>query len=427
MRRIAMISEHASPVANMGSTDSGGQNVYVDQVSRGLAALGYAVDVYTRADAPDLAPVAWVPGVRILPVPAGPLAPIPKDAIWPQLPQFLAEMERLGAQYGPYDLIHGNFWMSGWVGAHLRERWGIPFVEIFHALGLVKRQHQGEADTSPPERIAVERLVLEAADRVIAQCPSEVDELASRYGANPLRIRVVPSGVDLARFSPIPRDEARRALGLAPAEAIVAYVGRLLPRKDVANLIEALPLLVGDHDGQPPLPRPVRLLVVGGETPGPDLAQEPEMRRLIALAERLGVREQVTFVGRRPADRLRWYYSAADVFATTPWYEPYGLTPLEAMACGVPAVCAAVGGITYTVADGATGLLVPPRQPAPLAAALRRILADDGWRAQLARQSRARVEAQFTWPVVARQTARVYEEVLERWEVSGGIRHAARP
>jgi len=411
MRRVAMISEHASPIANMGSADCGGQNIYVDQVSRQLARLGYQVDVYTRADSPDRAPRAWRDGVRIIPVAAGPLAPIPKDEIWPHIDAFVAETDRLGQVYGPYDLIHGNFWMSGWAGGYLKARWRIPFVQIFHALGIIKRIHQGEADTSPPDRLAAERFVLATADRVIAQCPSEVHELVQHYDADVSRIRVVPSGVDQTRFFPIPRDEARAALGLDLTEKILVYVGRLQPRKDVANLVRALAAL-RERDLAPLEFSRIRLLVVGGETEEGDLAREPEMRRLAGIAEDLGVRERVTFTGRRPSDKLCWYYSAADVFVTTPWYEPYGLTPLEAMACGTPAVCSAVGGITFTVADGETGFLVPPRAPEVLAERLALILTEEEVRGRFARNARRRVEEQFTWSAVAAKTAKVYAEVL---------------
>jgi glycosyltransferase involved in cell wall biosynthesis len=409
MSRIAMISEHASPVATLGSTDCGGQNVYVDQVSRGVAKLGNRVDIYTRVDNPNQSrPFEWSDGVRVVPVRAGPARPIAKDVIWSHLDEFLANTRELMAALGPYDVIHGNFWMSGWVGAQLRRELDARFIQIFHALGAIKRLHQGEADTSPADRCEVERAVLDVADRVIAQCPAEVDDLVSLYGADTAKLRVVPSGVDLARFFPLDRNEARHELRLSPDERIVVYVGRLLPRKDVANLIEALAIL---RDHSVGLRRHVRLIVVGGETVGPILDQEPEMCRLIQLALARDVAPQVTFVGRKPSDYLRWYYSAADVFVTTPWYEPYGLTPLEAMACGIPVVCSGVGGITYTVADGVTGFLVPPRQPKPLADRLANVLADDKLRLALGRSARRRVVEDFSWSTVALRTAEVYREL----------------
>ena len=406
-RRIAMISEHASPIAVPGSTDAGGQNVYVDQVSRGLARLGYEVDVYTRADDPAARVVrAHRDEVRVISVVAGPLAPIPKDEIWPHIGEFLTSAVGLARKHGPYDLIHTNFWMSGWVGARLKLQWRVPMVSIFHALGTVKRRHQGDADTSPGERCDVERGVLGAADRVIAQCPDEADELVAGYDADRSRVRVVPSGVDAQRFYPVPRTDARRELGLPLDERLIVYVGRVLPRKDVENLIRAVTRL------RERMPFPFRLVVVGGETEGADLNREPEMRRLVQVAKGLGVGSLVTFVGRRPSDRLRWYYSAADVFASTPWYEPYGLTPLEAMACATPVVCSAVGGITFTVVDGVTGFLVPPREPGLLADRLALILQDEDLRGRMARNARQRVEEAFTWKTVAERTADVYEELL---------------
>jgi D-inositol-3-phosphate glycosyltransferase len=414
--RIAMISEHASPVAMLGSTDCGGQNVYVDQVSRGVAGLGHAVDIYTRADWPGhTEPFVWSSEVRIIPVIAGPVTPIPKDQIWSHIDEFLSNTRRLVDRHGPYDLIHGNFWMSGWIGAQLRRDRDVRLVQIFHALGAIKRLYQGEADSSPAERFDVERAVLDAADRIIAQCPSELEELAALYGADRSRIRVVPSGVDLDRFFPLDRLEARRRLGFSPDERIVVYVGRLLPRKDVANIIEAL--AVWREGRASPFGKP-RLVVVGGETAGPRLDQEPEMQRLMAVADARGVSSQVTFVGRKPSDALRWYFSAADVFVSTPWYEPYGLTPLEAMACGTPVVCSAVGGITFTVDDGRTGFLVPPRRPDVLAERLSLILGDNCLRDELSRNARQRVVDNFTWSTVARRTANVYEELSRATGIS---------
>jgi D-inositol-3-phosphate glycosyltransferase len=416
MRRVAMISEHANPVAALGGTDSGGQNVYVEQVSRGVARLGFAVDVYTRADNPcALLPRQIDDNVWVIPVSAGPLAPIPKDAIWPYLPEFLTSILRLASQRQPYDLIHGNFWMSGWLGAELKSHWQIPLVQIFHALGIIKRQHQGEADTSPPERFDVECAVLRAADRIIAQCPSEVEDLATWYGADLSKIQVVPSGVDIRRFFPVPTDQARRDLGLRPDQLIAVYVGRLVQRKGIENVIRAIPKL------EPTLARRFQFLVVGGETAEADLEREPEISRLAQIAAELGVRDRVTFVGHRPTDILRIYYSAADVFVSTPWYEPYGLTPLEAMACGTPVICSAVGGIKFTVAHGETGFLVKPEDSSELAQRLTEILADPVLRRRFSANARSRVEHTFTWPIVAQRTAELYLEVLRERCRSGQV------
>lgn len=424
--RVAFLSEHASPTALLGGQDAGGQNVYVDEVSRNLGRLGYAVDVFTRRDSPGQPAVAeWAPGVRIVHLNAGPPQTLLKDDLWPHMPAFYDELLEFMVRDGVrYDIVHGNFWMSGWVAARVRRRLGIPAVQIFHAMGKTKRRHQGGQDTSPTGRIAVELDVVQQVDRLIAQCPSEQVELVDDYGASPGRVALIPSAVNTQRFRPVPRAEARRRIGLAGEGPVVAYVGRMLPRKDVRNLVRAMALLI---HGQAGLTRsvgaplgaggaalPVRLLLVGGETDTPDPRATPEIGALQELAAELGIADRVIFTGRRGPDQLRDYYSAADLAVTTPWYEPFGLTPLEAQACGVPVIGSAVGGITFTVEEGVTGHLVPPRDPQALAARLAELLSQPERRAEMGRAARERVEREFTWPVVAHRTAQLYQSLLSR-------------
>jgi len=391
---VAFLSEHASPAALRGGEDAGGQNVYVDQISRNLAELGYAVDVYTRRDRPDQPETdAWAPGVRIVNLSAGPARFLAKDALWPLMPEFRDALLGFAASEGlRYGVIHGNFWMSGWVAAELRRCFGTPVVQIFHAMGKTKQRYQGASDTSPDARIAVERDVVQAADRLIAQCPAERDELIDDYGAAPDRVVVIPSAVDVETFQPVPRDEARRRIGLVTDDPLVVYVGRMLPRKDIRNVVRAVAILIERTM------LPVHFLVVGGDTPTPDPAATPEIGELQRLAAELGIADRVYFTGQRQASELRDYYSAGDVAVTTPWYEPYGLTPLEAMACGRPVIGAAVGGIKFTVQHGVTGFLVPPRDPEALAARLAEVLTQPALGLRLGQAARARVEREFTWP-----------------------------
>jgi glycosyltransferase involved in cell wall biosynthesis len=412
--RIAFLSEHASPVALLGSQDAGGQNVYVDEVSRHLGRLGYAVDVFTRRDdsaTPEI--VEWAPGVRVVNLAAGPPEFVPKDQLWPLMPEFLDAFLSFVLRHGArYDLIHGNFWMSGWVAMHLRRRLDIPAVHIFHALGKTKQRHQGAADTSPAGRIAVEHDVIREVDKLIAQCPSERSELIDDYQANSRKIALIPSAVNTSRFCPVARDEARRRIGLKGNDFVVVYVGRMLARKDVRNLLRAFALLVKSFvvrqdDAQSP-----KLLLVGGETVDPDPIATPEIAVLQQLAADLGIADRVFFTGKRQPDELRFYYSAGDVAVTTPWYEPFGLTPLEAMACGRPVIGSAVGGIAFTICDGATGFLVPPRDPAALAARLHQLWAQPDLRHQIGQAARLHVERQFTWHMVAERTAALYQSLL---------------
>ncbi|GAC1350072.1 MAG: glycosyltransferase family 1 protein [Ktedonobacteraceae bacterium] len=415
LTRIAFFSEHASPVACLGGADAGGQNVYVDEVSRNLARRGYAVDVFTRRaslETPEI--IEWAPGVRVVNLLAGPAEARPKDELWPFMPEFRNSFLRFMVQdEAQYDVLHGNFWMSGWVISELRKRLNIPAVQIFHAMGLTKRRHQKHVDTSPGDRIQTEKDIVPSVDRMIAQCPAERAELLDDYGADLHKVVIIPSAVNTRVFRPLAQADARRRIGLEEHGKVIVYVGRLLPRKDVRNIVRAVALLrqrnAGDADAG--LGK-VTLLVVGGETVEPDAVATPELGQLQRLATELGIADAVQLVGKRQANELRDYYSAGDVVVTTPWYEPFGLTPLEGMACGRPVIGSAVGGITFTIKDGETGLLVPPKEPEALATALRKLLSAPERCVQMGLAARRRVEREFTWSIVAMRTAALYETVL---------------
>lgn len=399
--RIALISEHASPLAALGGTDAGGQNVYVAQVARRLAAKGHDVDVLTRRDAPQLpAAVDVCPGVRVLHIDAGPVAPVPKEQLLPHMAEFGARALQLFRHSAPYDVVHANFFMSALVGLHLRAMLAVPLVVTFHALGLIRREHQGDADGSPTERIAIEHRVVHEADRIVAECPQDKEDLMRAYGADASRLSMVPCGVDTREFRPGSMVEARRKLGLHEDDFIVLQLGRLVPRKGIDNVIQAMAHLGAG--------RPARLLVVGGNSADPDDGRTPEISRLRGFAQRCGVAGSVSFVGQRQRDALRDYYLAADAFVSTPWYEPFGITPLEAMACGTPVVGSDVGGIRFSVADEVTGYLVPPRDPQALAQRLERLRANPALAAALGRAGVHRVRSRFTWDRVATDLLDVY-------------------
>jgi D-inositol-3-phosphate glycosyltransferase len=407
-RSIALISEHASPLAVLGGVDAGGQNVYVAQVARELAALGDKVDVYTRRDDPDVPTVVDVGrGYRVIHVPAGPAAHVPKERLLPFMPAFATWMVRhWTTERRRYDLVHANFFMSGQVADDIRGTLGVPFVITFHALGKVRRLHQGPNDGFPPEREDIEGRVIADADRLIAECPQDEVDLVRLYGADPAHISLAPCGYDPEEFPPQDRQAARRRLGIEPDEHVVLQLGRLVPRKGVDTVIEAIGRLRRTHDLK------ARLLIVGGSERQADPARDPEVQRLMDVAKASGVREQVTFVGRRDRHELATYYGAADVFVSTPWYEPFGITPLEAMACGTPVVGSDVGGLRYTIRDGETGFLVPPRDPDVLAHRLDKLLSEPSLRARFAAKGMERVRSTFTWRHVAKRLSAIYDDVL---------------
>lgn len=408
MKRIAMISEHASPLAAPGGVDSGGQNVYVGQLARHLAAVGYEVDIFTRRDNEALPEMAeWVQGVRIIHVTAGPPTFVRKEDLLPYMDELTAGVLRhVRKRRRSYDLAHANFWMSGLVASELKRAVGLPFVITFHALGRVRRTSQQAADQFPDARFAIEDRIVAEADHVIAECPQEEADLLNHYNADPARITVIPGGFDPAEMWPISKELARVSLGLPPGEPVILHVGRMVPRKGVDNVIRGFARLVQRHEIA------ARLLVVGGETNEPDPVATPELGRLMDIAREEGISDRVVFVGRRGREVLKYYYSAAEVFVTTPWYEPFGITPVESMACGTPVIGSNVGGIKFTVRDGEAGYLVPPNDPDAVAERIAHLHAHPRLASVLRRQAIQRANDLFTWRHVADGVAALYERTV---------------
>jgi D-inositol-3-phosphate glycosyltransferase len=406
-RKIAIISEHASPLGMLGGADAGGQNVYVGQIAQRLAQRGHSVDVFTRRDRPDLPDVVpWGRRGRIIHLPAGPATFIRKEDLLPHMEEFIEHLLEYVASESPgYDLLHANFWMSALAAADVKRAHGIPFVVTFHALGKVRRQHQGEHDAFPDARFSIEERVVAEADRIIAECPQDEVDLITLYGADPACITMIPCGFDPEECQPVSREEARRRLGLPQQVPIVLQLGRLVPRKGVDNVVRAFPRVLEEH-------RDALLVVVGGESDEPDPSATPEIGRLQAIADEEGVLAHCHFAGRAGRDGIRDFYSAADVFVTTPWYEPFGITPVEAMACGVPVIGARVGGIQYTVCDGETGFLVEPRDPDALASRISLLLSNEALRHRMGQNGIRRVNELFTWDAVTESVASLYERVI---------------
>lgn len=406
-KRIAFISEHASPLAVLGGTDAGGQNVYVAELAKCLSRAGYLIDVFTRQEDPSTETVVrWLPNVRVIHLKAGPVAVLPKEELLPYMQEFRKNvMTFMDEEDITYDLVHANFFMSALVAMELKEVTGLPYVVTYHALGKVRRLHQKEADKFPVDRLAIEEETAARAAKVIAECPQDKEDLCRLYGVDESKITTAPCGFCPSEFYPVNQSFARSFLGLDQTERLVLQLGRMVPRKGVDNVINALALMRRSVSN-------VRLLIVGGESADADPLQCPEIGRLQSIARELGVSASVNFVGRKDRSLLKYYYSAADVFVTTPWYEPFGITPLEAMACGTPVIGANVGGIKHSVADGETGYLIPPKNPEALANRLTHLLSQPSLIKTMQAAALKRVHGLFTWTKVAEAVANVYNEVL---------------
>lgn len=392
-RRVALISVHTSPLAQPGTGDAGGMNVYVWQTAKRMAARGVEVEIFTRATSSADAPmVPAAPGVTVRHVPAGPFEGLDKRDLPAQLCAFTAGVLRAEAIHKPgyYDLIHSHYWLSGQVGWLARDRWGVPLVHTAHTLAAVKNASLATGDTAEPQlRVIGEQQVVDEADRLVVNTETEAAELISMYSADPDLIDVVTPGADLDVYHPGSRADARGALGLGSDEVILTFVGRIQPLKapDVL-LAAAAPLIREGRAGG----RPVRVLVVGG--PSGTGLERPTI--LMDLATELGIADAVTFLPPQTPERLAQVYRASDLVAVPSYSESFGLVAIEAQASGTPVVAADVGGLGVAVSDGRTGLLVPGHDIDRWTAALSTLVDDPARRDAMARNARAHAEG-FSW------------------------------
>ena len=371
LKPLAIVSLHASPVAALGAGENGGMNVYVRAVCEELSRRGIPTEVFTRrtsVDGPErvrLAEKSWVTRLRV-----GPAEDLDKGGLFDLLPSFteavLGEQRRRRIGYG---LIHSHYWLSGWVGARLRDEWKVPWFHTFHTLARVKNERAAEgAIVEPEHRIAVEQAIVRNSDRLIASSLQEADDLVRLYGAS------------------------RSRLGDAP---VVVFAGRLERLKGAEIVIRAVALLAGSSEASE---RPV-LIVIGADShngASESRASGGERARLEALARALGVDGQVRFLGSVEQAELASYLSLGAVCVVPSYSESFGLVALEASACGTPVVAARVGGVPAIVKDGLTGFTLSSHDPAQYAERIGRLLHDEELRRCFSRRSRL-VATQFSW------------------------------
>ena len=397
--RVAMLSVHTCPLAALGGKETGGMNVYVRELSRELGRMGVEVDVFTRSQNPTIPRVvALGERARVVHLPAGPEAPMPRAQIHPHLDEFVDGVEAWRLTRGAeYDLIHAHYWLSGVAALALTERWGAPVLQMFHTLGRLKnRAARSVGELEPAIRLQEETRIVGAANRIVAANVVERAELLRDYAAHAQRIATIPCGVDTEVFVPGERAAARRELGL-DERPMLLWVGRIAPIKGLDTLLDAVGRLQAAGTG-------LRLLIVGGDADEPRNGHERALRDQI---ERLGLAAAVRFVGPQPQDALPAYYAAADVTVLPSYYESFGMVALEAMACGSPVIASRVGGLVTTVRDGVTGFLVPDGDVDALAERVATLIADPDLRWRIGREG-VRWAAQHRWPCVAEAVCREY-------------------
>jgi D-inositol-3-phosphate glycosyltransferase len=389
-------------------------NVYVRELTRQLGRIGVHVDVYTRSQDEHVPHVLHDLGYgnRVVHVPAGPEVPLAKRELAEHIPRYVEGIKRFSMEKGlEYDLIHSHYWMSGLAAESLSDAWGLPTVHMFHTLGEMKnRIARSEAEREGNYRIEGERRVIARADRLIAATLAEQTQLQFLYKVHKRKITIIPPGVDLSHFDPIPDDEARQFIGLKPDAHIVLFVGRIEPLKGIDTLIRAMSCMKFRE-----MIRPAHLAIIGGD---PGVGREDmsaEMARLKNLSDDLGMENMVLFLGKRAQDTLPYYYSAAEVLVMPSHYESFGMVALEAMACGTPVIASQVGGLAYLIQDGETGFHVPDQDEEALCEKLIMVLGDQDLRKRMG-QHAAEYAKDYAWEVVAEQIVKVYRDVLKGGE-----------
>ncbi|MFZ0531911.1 MAG: glycosyltransferase [Anaerolineales bacterium] len=407
-----MLSYHTCPLATLGGKDTGGMNVYVREITRQLGAMGIHVDVFTRSQNEHVPHVLHDLGYgnRIVHIRAGSEYPLPKKELVTYLPQFVNGIYEFADNKGiSYDLIHSHYWMSGIAAIQLKSKWGIPIVNMFHTLGVMKnRVAQSPEEVEGEYRIEGEREVLKAADKIIAATTAEYAQLLWLYQADVNKIMVIPPGVDICKFYPIPADEAKEYIGVPPCGRMLLFVGRIEPLKGLDVLIEAISIMRQDGVWKE---NPFCLAIIGGEPDESDEQDNIEMSRIKALSENYGLQDFVTFLGKRSQDSLPYYYSAAEAVVVPSQYESFGMVALEAMACGTPVVASHIGGLAYLVQDGITGFTVPVDDPVELANRLSSLIQDPNLRDRMGKQA-VQAAQDYAWDKIASKLVAVYDGLL---------------
>jgi D-inositol-3-phosphate glycosyltransferase len=424
MRRLAVLSLHTSPLAQPGTGDSGGMNVYVRELSSALARAGVACDVYTRRDGDDMADTVFVePGFEVHYVTAGPAASVPKEHLHEHVEEFTegvlahmtGEVPRRRApgsgSFGPLEdgasAVHANYWLSGVAGHVIKHRLDVPLVSTFHTLDRVKAVVSPEEEEAAAwtRRAQAEATIIGCSDALLASCDVELEQLVELYGADRERIEIVPLGVDHAYFSPGERRMAQRALGLDDQSGpLLLFVGRIQPLKGADVAVRALAALRARGIDN------ARLVIVGGPS-GP--RGRAELAALHDLVVALGLEPRVTFSPPQPHELLSTYYRAADCCLVPSRSESFGLVALEGSACGVPVVATAVGGLTTLVEDGRNGYLVDSGDVDAFAERVAEIVTDPILQADLGAGGAA-MAREYTWATAATRLRALYADLTCR-------------
>lgn len=369
LMRILLISDHADPLAEIGAKEAGGQNIYVLYLAKFLSRLGLGVDIYTRWDRKNKKEVINLNGhLRVIRVKAGPKRYIPRDSFLGVKDEFATNvLKRIKKEKIDYDLIHTNYWFSGLIGLKIKRKIRVPLVHVYHSIGQIRfrtlKKHKDQKNDYVffQKRLKAEREIAEKADTIIATSPVEKRILINLFKIDKNKIKVIPIGVDTKIFKPGRSNRIRKSFKISKSKKVILYVGRIEWRKGIGTLLYAFHKVLSRY------PNTKLYIVGGGKSKLATNLEKAEKERLKNIIQELGLRSKVFFTGPKRQKSLFRYYSVADVCVVPSYYEPFGIVPLEAMACGTPVVASKTGGLSYTVKNNITGCLAEPRDCLDLA------------------------------------------------------------
>ena len=411
---IAMISYHTCPLATLGGKDTGGMNVYVRDLTRNLGKFGYHADVFTRSQDEHVPHVLHDLGYgnRVVHIPAGHEVPLPKKELMNYTNQFAQGVIDFASKKDiHYKIIHSHYWLSGIVAGQLKKNWDIPIIQMFHTLSKLKNINRSTLDREEVGfREKGEQKVMGIADRIIAATDDEADKMSQLYKVDSEKIRVIPPGVDLSRFYPIPSDEAKAVVGVPQNESMILFVGRIEPLKGVDKLIYAMAQLrKADIFSE----CPHYLIIIGGDPDVQESKMNKEMLRLKKLCADLNMQNLVLFLGKKDQDSLPYYYSAAETVVVPSYYESFGLVALEAMACGTPVIATQVGGLSSIVKNQVTGFTIPLDDSNALEEALTKLICKPELRRKMSLNG-LKYAKSFSWEKITPKVFHEYKNMIKQ-------------
>lgn len=413
--KIAMFSIHSDPLVRLGSQESGGQNIYVRSLAEELGKIGYKVDIFTRWDSPDKKHISFInKNARVIRLRGGNKKYIPKSSLFDILPEIYSSfLYFIQKNKSDYDIFHGHYWDGAWMALKAKNQFSKPFIENFHSLGKIREStkkkylmNKNEIDYFK-KRLRVEKEAIKKADMIISLAKSEKNSLIKLYHATPSKVKVIPGGVNLKKFKPLPKEKARKILSIDENKFVLLYVGRLEWRKGIGTLITAGNLLKKE------IPN-LKIIIVGGKIFGKEknALDVKEYERLNEKAKKENVKDIINFVGMVSHKNLKYFYSSADALIIPSYYEPFGLVALEGMSSKTPVIASAVGGLKETIKHKKTGLLFKTRNPVDLAKKIKMLYSSKSLQKKLIKNAFNFVSKNYSWPLITRKIIKEYKNLL---------------